>query len=201
MWICWACQMMELVYWVAVPATRPLHKSPACSWWESLNGAAVLPLQRLEVKHTADGSRMAGAAVDSQIKHVHNEDKYWPRHRLKKRWDEKREGQGNAGVLIFFFFSPNKNLVRNSDQAELWSGTQQEAGWRDTEAHFKADKAAICRTVRSICDPSVGANLTACLWRGRNGFLSCCCSKTRQRQRRNVFPTAGGRWETTERWS
>lgn len=126
MWTCWACQMMKLVYWVAVPATRQLHKSPACSWWRAARCSSPCSAA-LEVKHTADGSRMAGATVDSQIKHIHNEDKYWPRHRLKKRWDERREGQGNAGGLnYYYFFFLNQNLVRYSDQVELWSGTERE---------------------------------------------------------------------------
>lgn len=108
-------------------ATRQLRKSPACSWRRAARCSSPCSAA-LEVEHTADGSRMAGATVDSQIKHTHNEDKYWPRHRLKKRWDERREGQGNAGGLIIFFifFFQNQNLVRYSDQVELWSGTERE---------------------------------------------------------------------------
>lgn len=192
---------MELVYWVAVPATRQLHKSPACSWWESLNGAAVLPLQRLEVKHTADGSRMAGATVDSQIKHVHNEDKYWPRHRLKKRWDEKREGQGNAGVLIFFFFPQTKTLL--GIQIRRNCGVEPNRKRADVTPRLtsKLTKQQSVVLLGAFAIPASALISLHAFEEGGTASFHAAAPRTRRRQRRNVFPTAGGRWETTERWS
>lgn len=177
---------MKRVYW-------GVYMKESCFWWQC---STVPPsfLCSVEVKHTADGSK---TAADSQIKHIQNQDKYWPGHRFKK---EMRRGKGSVEETFFRSrLISNRDLVRYSDHVEFVerSGTRR-GGRRDAEAHFKADKAALCRPVRSISDPSVAVNLAVCLWRERTRSPFMLVRRRQSLSDGRVFPQQVG---VSRKWS
>lgn len=120
---------------------------------------------------------------------------------FKKEMRREEGGSRKRRRFNFFFFPQTKTLL--GIQIRRNCGVEPNRKRADVTPRLtsKLTKQQSVVLLGAFAIPASALISLHAFEEGGTASFHAAAPRTRQRQRRNVFPTAGGRWETTERWS